>query len=47
MFKNKINFEGKAQLLAITDVLNITTEDIINIDLGLVEAKNFDLELKL
>ena len=43
--KNKINFEGKEQLLAITDVLNITTEDIINIDLGLVEAKNFDLEL--
>ena len=43
--KNRINFEGKEQLLAITDVLNITTEDIINIDLGLVEAKNFDLEL--
>ena len=42
---NKINFEGREQILAITDVLNITTEDITNIDLGLVEAKNFDLEL--
>ena len=44
--RNKIIFEGKEQILAITDVLNITNEDITNIDLGLVQAKNFDLELR-
>ena len=43
--KNKITYEGKEQVLATTDILNITNEDITNIDLGLVIAKNFDLEL--
>ena len=43
--KNKITYEGKEQELATTDILNLTNGDLTNIDLGLVIAKNFDLEL--
>ena len=42
---NKITLEGKEQQLAITDIITIEDKDITNIDLGLISAQKFDLEL--
>ena len=42
---NKITIEGKEQQLAITDIITIEDKDITNIDLGLISAQKFDLEL--
>lgn len=42
---NKITLEGKEQQLAITDIITIEEKDITNIDLGLISAQRFDLEL--
>ena len=42
---NKITLEGKEQQLAITDIIIIEDKDMANIDLGLISAQKFDLEL--
>lgn len=42
---NEILFEGKKQNIASTDVIKIEDTDISNIDIGLIELKDFDLKL--
>ena len=40
-----LNINGKEQKVAATDTIEINSSNISNIDLGLIEAKKFDLEL--
>lgn len=42
----KINLGGKIQNGAVTDTINVTGENIRNIDIGLVTAEKFDLSLQ-
>lgn len=42
---NEILLEGKKQNIASTDVIKIEDTDISNIDIGLIELKDFDLKL--
>lgn len=42
---NEISLEGKKQNIASTDVIKIEDTDISNIDIGLIELKDFDLKL--
>ena len=41
-----LNINGKEQKVSATDTIEINGSNISNIDLGLIEAKKFDLELK-
>ncbi len=43
---NELNIEGKTSKVSSTDIIEIKENDISNINLGLIELKNFDLELK-
>lgn len=42
---NEISLEGKKQNVASTDVIKIEDTDIANINIGLIELKDFDLKL--
>ncbi len=42
---NEILIEGKKQDIASTDIIKIADNDISNIDIGLIELKDFDLKL--
>lgn len=42
---NEISLEGKKQNIASTDVIKIEDNDISNINIGLIELKDFDLKL--
>ncbi len=40
-----LNMNGKEQKVSATDTIEVNEENVSNIDLGLIEAKKFDLEL--
>lgn len=42
---NEISIDGKKQSIASTDTIKIENTDISNIDIGLIELKDFDLKL--
>lgn len=42
---NEISVDGKKQKIASTDIIKIEDTDISNIDIGLIELKDFDLKL--
>ena len=45
VMKNTITVEGQVQNIASTDIIQVENENISNINMGLVELKNFDLKL--